>query len=78
MWSAFATFGCSHNSCAGELLRSASRHFVEMEIVTFQRKKMSGRDKATNQLKDYQKKRGPEVRTDDTSSIDQMKRGLGA
>ena len=25
--SAFATFGCSHNSCAGELPRSASSHF---------------------------------------------------
>ena len=25
---AFATFGCSHNSCAGELPRSASSHFV--------------------------------------------------
>ena len=24
---AFATFGCSHNSCAGELPRSASSHF---------------------------------------------------
>ena len=28
MRSAFATFGCSHNSCAGELPRSASSHFV--------------------------------------------------
>ena len=27
MRSAFATFGCSHNLCAGELLRSASSHF---------------------------------------------------
>ena len=25
---AFATFGCSHNSCAGELPRSASSHFI--------------------------------------------------
>ena len=26
--SAFATFGCCHNSCAGELPRSASSHFL--------------------------------------------------
>ena len=48
-----------------------------MELVTFQRKKMSGRDKATNQLKDYQKKRGPGVRTvcctGCTSSTEQIK-----
>ena len=25
---AFATFGCSHNSCAGELPRSASSHLI--------------------------------------------------
>ena len=38
---------------------------------------MSGRDKATNQLKDYQKKRGPGVRTvcctGCTSSTEQIK-----
>ena len=28
-------------------------------------RKMSGRDKATNQLKDYQKKRGPGVSTEE-------------
>ena len=30
-------------------------------MVRFQRDKMSGRDKATNQLKEYVKKRGPGV-----------------
>ena len=27
---AFATLGCSHNSCAGELPRSASSHFISL------------------------------------------------
>ena len=30
---AFATFGCSHNSCAGELPRSASSHFLGINIM---------------------------------------------
>ena len=33
MRSAFATFGCSHNSCAGELPRSASSHFDIFVLV---------------------------------------------
>ena len=32
---AFATFGCSHNSCAGELPRSASSHFPNLEALNF-------------------------------------------
>ena len=35
MRSAFATFGCSHNSCAGELPRSASSHFVYFTATVF-------------------------------------------
>ena len=30
---AFATFGCSHNSCAGELPRSASSHFCIVMVI---------------------------------------------
>ena len=30
---AFATFGCSHNSCAGELPRSASSHFDDNDHI---------------------------------------------
>ena len=32
---AFATFGCSHNSCAGELPRSASSHFFLYLYLSF-------------------------------------------
>ena len=35
MRSAFATFGCSHNSCAGELPRSASSHFIYICICLY-------------------------------------------
>merc|ERR1711954_633035 len=30
---AFATFGCIHNSCAGELPRSASSHFITLPYL---------------------------------------------
>ena len=35
--SAFATFDCSHNSCAGELPRSASSHFDSQIVSLFQK-----------------------------------------